>query len=102
MHHSIQTGHCRLCHGPTAFLFCQRVLHRHDVPYFRCANCDLIQSEEPWWLGEAYSSAICSFDTGAIARNMLVRLTTAIAWLLNITPQSKCPISAAATAFSSA
>ena len=82
---------CRLCGSESLFLFCQRVLQRHDVRYFRCTTCDLIQSEEPWWLGEAYASAISSFDTGAIARNMLcARLTTAVAWLLDITPESKC------------
>jgi hypothetical protein len=82
---------CRLCGSSTHFLFCQRVLHKHDVRYFRCPACDLIQSEEPWWLGEAYSSAITSFDTGAIARNVrCARLTTATAWLLGVTPQSHC------------
>jgi len=85
------TTSCRLCGSDTHFLFCQRVLHKHDVRYFRCASCDLIQSEEPWWLGEAYSSAITAFDTGAIARNALcARLTAAAAWLLGLTPDSRC------------
>jgi hypothetical protein len=82
---------CRLCSAETAFLFCQRVLRRHDVRYFRCPHCDLIQSERPWWLGEAYNSAISSFDTGAIARNMrCADLTLVVAWLAGISPQSRC------------
>jgi hypothetical protein len=89
--HMTDSQFCRLCGSETSFLFCQRVLLKHDVRYFRCMSCDLIQSEEPWWLGEAYSSAITAFDTGAIARNGLCSsLTNAAAWLLGLTPHSRC------------
>ncbi len=72
-------------------LFCQRVLYKHDVRYLRCPTCDLIQSEHPWWLCEAYSSAISSFDTGAIARNLrCADLTCVVAALLGLTPKSQC------------
>lgn len=82
---------CRLCGGDTSLLFCQRVLARHDVRYFRCHHCDLIQSEKPWWLEEAYSSVFSFFDTGAIRRNELAaRLTLAVAWACGITPASRC------------
>lgn len=82
---------CRLCGSEARFLFCQRVLYKHDVRYFRCSNCDLIQSERPWWLAAAYSSAISSFDTGAIARNLrCADLTYVVAWLAGISPQSRC------------
>lgn len=82
---------CRLCGSGTRFLFCQRVLRRHDVCYFHCPSCDLIQSEQPWWLAQAYSSAISSFDTGAIARNIrCADLTSVVAALAGVMPQSRC------------
>jgi hypothetical protein len=82
---------CRLCDGLATPLFEQRVLGRWDVEYFQCPGCDLIQSEKPTWLAEAYSSAICAADTGAIQRNYLTaELTTAVAWVLGIKPHSPC------------
>jgi hypothetical protein len=87
----METDRCRLCGNEARFLFCQRVLYKHDVRYFRCPACDLIQSEQPWWLAEAYSSAISSFDTGAIARNMrCADLTRVMAGLCGISPTSSC------------
>jgi hypothetical protein len=61
---------CRLCGAAAAPLFRQRLLGRHDVAYFRCPACDLIQTEAPYWLPEAYSAAISAYDTGAVARNL--------------------------------
>ena len=90
MEHS-SSDRCRLCGSSTHFVFCQRVLHKHDVCYARCPACDLIQSENPWWLGEAYTSAITSFDTGAIARNLrCAELSCVVASLLGVTPASRC------------
>ena len=66
---------CRLCGHATRYLFVQRVLHKHDVCYFRCDICDLIQSEAPYWLDDAYKSAMATMDTGAIARNALSGMT---------------------------
>jgi hypothetical protein len=82
---------CRLCGNNTRLLFSQRVLFKHDVSYFRCDICDLIQSETPYWLDEAYKSALTMTDTGAIARNALcAQLTSVIARLIGITPTSTC------------
>jgi hypothetical protein len=46
------------------------VLGRHEVDYSICTHCDFWASAEPWWLDEAYGSAISSMDTG-IARRTL-------------------------------
>lgn len=43
------------------------------MQYYRCPNCGFICTEEPYWLDEAYSSAIASTDIGVIMRNMLLR-----------------------------
>jgi hypothetical protein len=49
----------------------QRVLGKHDVSYVQCSRCDLIQTEAPHWLDEAYSHAISELDTGAMHRNQV-------------------------------
>jgi len=46
------------------------VLKMYEVAYFRCESCGFIQTEEPYWLGEAYSSAIARQDVGIMFRNM--------------------------------
>lgn len=82
---------CRLCGSDTALFLDARVLSRHDVRYFRCPTCDLIQTEQPHWLDEAYGSAISSLDTGAIQRNTFTaRLTLAIGAVLGLDPRGRC------------
>ena len=83
---------CRLCNNSTIPLFTQRVLGRYDVHYFCCNVCDLIQSEKPYWLDEAYADgAMADADTGAIARNALCAQTTSvIARLLMLSSHSRC------------
>jgi hypothetical protein len=44
------------------------LLAKYDVEYFRCAGCGLIQTEKPYWLDEAYSSAIADQDLGPVNR----------------------------------
>jgi hypothetical protein len=61
---------CSLCGSRADFLCRQRVLGKYDVAYFHCGRCDLIQTEEPYWLDEAYSSTMSALDTGAMARNL--------------------------------
>ncbi|MDR1637843.1 MAG: class I SAM-dependent methyltransferase [Treponema sp.] len=46
------------------------VLNKYNVAYYVCPKCGFIQTEEPYWLEEAYSRAIASADTGAIMRNI--------------------------------
>jgi hypothetical protein len=47
-----------------------RLLGRHDVQYFLCPGCGLLQTEAPYWLEEAYSSAISRTDLGLVQRNV--------------------------------
>ena len=83
---------CRLCaHGPLHPTCVQRVLGRHDVQYFHCPACDLMQTEPPYWLGEAYARQGPSLDTGAIQRAQNnADLVRAIATLLDIRPGDPC------------
>jgi hypothetical protein len=63
----------------------QQLLGKHDVGYSQCARCDLIQTEEPHWLEEAYSQAISQLDTGALHRNhQTSRLTALLARVVGV------------------
>ncbi|MGI8637484.1 MAG: hypothetical protein ACR2KZ_18970 [Segetibacter sp.] len=60
-------------------MFNKLIFHRHDVKYYQCESCGFIQTEEPFWLDEAYSSAITTLDLGLLQRNLLlVPITSAI------------------------
>jgi hypothetical protein len=59
--------------GPTRTLFTEKVLNSYDVKYYECLETGFIQTEHPYWLQEAYSSAITKLDTGLIFRNELLR-----------------------------
>jgi Methyltransferase domain len=68
---------CRICGSRIIFAFTHAVLNRHDCRYFMCDRCGLLQTEEPHWLGEAYSAPIAAADTGVVLRNLtLARLVT--------------------------
>jgi hypothetical protein len=56
--------------GGTEFVFRARLLEKFDVSYFRCNETGFIQTETPYWLNEAYSSAISSLDLGLVSRNV--------------------------------
>jgi len=67
---SPQGPECPVCSGKRRQLFQARILKKYDVHYFLCDACGLIQTEQPYWLNEAYSSAIAEADTGLVARNL--------------------------------
>lgn len=46
------------------------ILRRYRVQYFRCVSCGFIQVQDPYWLDEAYSSAITKQDVGIMQRNL--------------------------------
>jgi hypothetical protein len=76
---------CRLCGADVRFVTTQRLLGKFDVRYFVCSRCDLLQTEAPYWLDEAYEHAISQLDTGAIARNRQdAQVTAVIARVLGV------------------
>ncbi|HLW68247.1 MAG TPA: class I SAM-dependent methyltransferase [Gemmataceae bacterium] len=82
---------CRLCGETADELFSLRVLRQFDVRYYRCAHCDLIQTEEPYWLAQAYSTAYSALDVGVLNRNLFCsRLTLAVATLLGVPWATPC------------
>jgi hypothetical protein len=74
MNESLQTAStpssCRLCGGNVARAFGLRVLEKYDVDYLRCAKCDSLQTERPYWIQESYTSNLAALDTGSGQRNI--------------------------------
>lgn len=70
---------CKICNHTSDYLFNKKVLNKYDVKYYRCGNCFFIQTEEPYWITESYTSAITSLDIGLVHRNLnLTRVTLGI------------------------
>lgn len=63
---------CRICHGDTRVVFSQVVLRKYECQYLFCDRCGFLQTEEPYWLDEAYTSAIADADTGLVQRNLIL------------------------------
>lgn len=62
---------CRLCEGEATLTFKGVILGKYDVGYFQCANCKCLQTEQPYWLEEAYSLGnLADSDTGSVVRNL--------------------------------
>jgi len=62
---------CNICSSSIERIFTALVLGEHDVEYFRCNTCGFIQTEEPYWLEEAYKDPVSIYDTGMVYRGML-------------------------------
>lgn len=80
-----KTCDCRLCGGQADFSFSERVLNRHQAAYYLCPTCGLLQSEQPYWLDEAYGEALSSADTGVMQRNLhLMKVTSVLLRMLRL------------------
>lgn len=62
---------CRICGAEAIPIFHAPVLAKHNVAYFECSRCRLVQTEHPYWLSEAYAQSINVEDTGVVLRNQL-------------------------------
>jgi len=76
---------CRICKSKVSKIFSSNILQKYSVEYFQCSRCEYIQTENPYWLEEAYSSPINVSDTGMIMRNLWFRnvAATTIFFLFN-------------------
>jgi hypothetical protein len=62
---------CRLCDGELTLAFTGSVMGKHAVRYSRCNACLSLQTEQPFWLQEAYEKTnLANTDTGAAQRNL--------------------------------
>ncbi|WP_333350408.1 O-linked N-acetylglucosamine transferase family protein [Microcoleus sp. B3-A4] len=61
---------CKVCQSDSHLFAQGKVMGKYDVDYFQCSNCGFVQTEEPYWLEEAYSQPIASSDVGLAFRNL--------------------------------
>ena len=67
---------CKICEGAIKKIFQKKLLLKYNVSYYQCQNCEFVQTDAPFWLNEAYNSAITSLDIGLLLRaNYLVKET---------------------------
>jgi hypothetical protein len=69
---------CKICGNVSHQIFRRKVLDRYDINYFQCPLCEFIQTEEPFWLEEAYKHSLNIEDTGIIKRNLLCAKRTSV------------------------
>src|SRR5436309_15018204 len=63
---------CRICTRESDFFATAVVLGKHEVQYFKCGHCGFVQTEKPFWLDEAYATAIAEIDIGPINRALVM------------------------------
>jgi hypothetical protein len=61
---------CKICNQQTKQIFTAKILNKYDINYFHCEHCGFLQTEEPYWLNEAYGESINVSDTGYMQRNI--------------------------------
>ena len=64
--------YCKICRSETTECFSALVLKKYKVKYHKCTNCDFIQTDDPFWLEEAYNNAITNQDIGLVNRNLIM------------------------------
>jgi hypothetical protein len=70
---------CKICSQENNLIFSAKILKKYDVKYYFCEICGYLQTEEPYWLEEAYIKSINLYDTGIIKRNLyLTQISTII------------------------
>ena len=61
---------CKICASSTREIFRAKVLRKYDVAYYYCEKCGFLQTQEPFWLHEAYGESITLPDTGGLLRSL--------------------------------
>ena len=62
----------KICNAVTTEKFESYILKEYMIKYYLCPECRFLQTEEPYWLDEAYEEPINISDTGYMSRNLLV------------------------------
>ena len=62
---------CKICGSLSSPFDKGRILGKYTIRYFYCDICGFIQTESPFWLAEAYSTAITDTDVGLVNRNLI-------------------------------
>jgi len=66
---------CRVCESESRFAHQAKILRKYIVRYYYCDQCEYLQTEDPYWLDEAYQDPVNIYDTGILSRNILLAET---------------------------
>jgi hypothetical protein len=80
---------CKICGGASELYSVKKVLSKYDVKYYQCTSCNFIQTEESYWLNEAYNNAITKLDIGLVYRNEYLAPVVSTIVKLFFQPNSK-------------
>jgi hypothetical protein len=69
---------CRLCNAASSFRFKAVLMQRYEVDYFECTACHSLQTEEPYWLDQAYARPDRVLDVGRAQRSLLTAMLCAL------------------------
>ena len=84
----IKTIKCKICGEDSILYFKSPILaDKYEAEYYSCHNCGFVQTQEPFWLQEAYETPVTNEDTGVLLRNEETKKTLAIV-LYNIFRES--------------
>jgi len=72
------TQFCKICNATSAPFATGRILNKYEIRYFRCEECGLVQTEEPYWLAESYTEAIHASDLGLVTRSVSLSWTSEV------------------------
>src|SRR5437870_10002677 len=79
---------CKICNNPAKKVFEKLILQKYPADYYECTSCGFMQTSEPVWIEEAYSSAITSLDIGLLGRNL--QFSTEVSAIIDVCfPESK-------------
>lgn len=78
---------CPICDSTVCDAFSATLLKKYEVRYRQCPECGLLQTENPYWLEEAYGEAIALADTGLVMRNFSLASKLAILLYLHFNPK---------------
>lgn len=74
---------CKVCLLPASLFQKATIMGKYDISYYKCSNCGFVQTEEPFWLEEAYKEPINIYDIGILVRNIyLSKITATLIYLL--------------------
>jgi hypothetical protein len=74
---------CPVCSGLMRKAFTAEVLGKYKAQYELCDSCGYLKAHDPYWLDEAYTSAIANADTGLVMRNITLanKISRILFWL---------------------
>ncbi|MDY7022325.1 MAG: methyltransferase domain-containing protein, partial [Cyanobacteriota bacterium] len=80
---------CHICGNRSSQFSQATILNHYNVNYFQCSVCGFVQTEDPFWLEEAYSSPIAASDVGLVSRNLKLSQVTEKLILSSFNSQGK-------------